>query len=222
MLDLHWQWLFTACLFDFVNRRPQSRFSTQDSKQEGSKNKKDDDEEDNWEVPEGELPFWLPLAFLFPLLVSFLIVALWQAVGSWKCHWRLMFFNMPSKWLLFFFLHYKVCSFHPEFECKALVLQGGSDLSSWGRIRQFPLEIGLDVWVGEIVDLFLSQLARGTRWEGFCEHNGPCQDGKAFVNINGPMKETMGNWVYLFTWNGIKKGAFIAGRTDKLGMMPGI
>ncbi|RVW45053.1 hypothetical protein CK203_067671 [Vitis vinifera] len=71
------------------------KISTQDSKQEGSKNKKDDDEEDNWEVPEGD--------FLF------------------DCPWL---------------------SFCP-----------------W-----------LDVWVGEIVDLFLSQLARGT-------------DGKAFVNI---------------------------------------
>ncbi|KAI3463104.1 hypothetical protein Pfo_019767 [Paulownia fortunei] len=37
-------------------RRPQSRFSPQE-RQEASKNKKGDEEEDNWDLPEGGLPY---------------------------------------------------------------------------------------------------------------------------------------------------------------------
>ena len=38
------------------NRRPQSRGSFQD-RQETSKNSKQDEDEDNWELPDGDLPY---------------------------------------------------------------------------------------------------------------------------------------------------------------------
>ncbi|KAG9157752.1 hypothetical protein Leryth_017854 [Lithospermum erythrorhizon] len=38
-------------------RRPFSRNFTQDKQQEISKSKRDDDEKDNWDLPEGELPY---------------------------------------------------------------------------------------------------------------------------------------------------------------------
>ena len=37
-------------------RRPQGRFS-QPNKQEVSSKKRDEDEEDNWDMPDGDLPF---------------------------------------------------------------------------------------------------------------------------------------------------------------------
>lgn len=40
-----------------MNRRPQSRFTPQE-RQEASKNKKSDEDEDNWDLPEGDIPYW--------------------------------------------------------------------------------------------------------------------------------------------------------------------
>lgn len=53
-----------------LNRRPQARTVPQDG-QETSKNKKRDEDDDNWELPEGDLlPYWshlvlLPFFFIF-------------------------------------------------------------------------------------------------------------------------------------------------------------
>lgn len=50
-----WKLLYLMIFVSLDIRRPYSRIPVQD-KQEGSKNK-DNDEEDNWEIPEGDIPY---------------------------------------------------------------------------------------------------------------------------------------------------------------------
>lgn len=50
--------------FITLSRRPQASYS-QPSKQEESSKKKDQDDEDNWNMPDADFPYWPQLAMPF-------------------------------------------------------------------------------------------------------------------------------------------------------------